>query len=134
MAKKFSRLVKIVSGGQAVEENEFSRLEKFAHFWTLVGKSFNRNRGPVRAAALSYTTLLALIPLLAVAISVTSSLLKSQGEEKIYAAIDKMVSSVMPPAAFSVTNATPEPAVTNSESANSLMETNSISTRDSRVV
>jgi uncharacterized BrkB/YihY/UPF0761 family membrane protein len=55
----------------------------------LVGKSFVRNRCPVRAAALSYTTLLALIPLLVVAISVTSSLLKSQGEEKIYEAIDK---------------------------------------------
>ena len=51
-----------------------------------------------RAAALSYTTLLALIPLLVVAISVTSSLLKSQGEEKIYEAIDKLVSNVMPPA------------------------------------
>ena len=57
-----------------------------------------RNRCPVRAAALSYTTLLALIPLLAVAISVTSSLLKSEGEEKIYQAIDKFVSTVMPPA------------------------------------
>ena len=52
----------------------------------------------MRAAALSYTTLLALIPLLAVAISVTSSLLKNQGEEKIYAAIDKLVSNIMPPA------------------------------------
>jgi uncharacterized BrkB/YihY/UPF0761 family membrane protein len=48
---------------------------------------------PVRASALSYTTLLALIPLLAVAISVTSSLLKNEGEEKIYQAIDKLVSN-----------------------------------------
>jgi membrane protein len=79
-------------------EEEFSRLERFAHFWVLVGRSFVRNRCPVRAAALSYTTLLALIPLLVVAISVTSSLLKSQGEEKIYEAIDKLVSNVMPPA------------------------------------
>ena len=64
-----------------------------------------RNRCPVRAAALSYTSLLALIPLLAVAISVTSSLLKSQGEEKIYGAIDRLVSNLVPPA-------TPESAPT----------------------
>jgi membrane protein len=98
MAKRsFSRLVKIVTGSHAGMEEEFSRLERFAHFWVLVGRSFVRNRCPVRAAALSYTTLLALIPLLVVAISVTSSLLKSQGEEKIYEAIDKLVSNVMPP-------------------------------------
>ncbi len=37
-------------------------------------------------------------PLLAVAISVTSSLLKNQGEEKIYGAIDQLVSNFIPPA------------------------------------
>ena len=52
----------------------------------------------MRAAALSYATLLALIPMLAVAISVTSSILKTQGENEIYAAIDKLVSNIMPPA------------------------------------
>jgi len=106
MAKSpFSRLVKILSSlrTNAAEEwfhaeSELNRLERFAHFWVLVGKSFARNRCPVRAAALSYTTLLALIPLLAVAISVTSSLLKSEGEQKIYEAIDKLVANVMPPA------------------------------------
>jgi membrane protein len=106
MAKRpFSRFLKILAGlrtdaeGEwSRAENEFNRLERFAHFWVLVGKSFARNRCPVRAAALSYTTLLALIPLLAVAISVTSSLLKSEGEQKIYEAIDKLVSNVMPPA------------------------------------
>ncbi|MGD0206094.1 MAG: YhjD/YihY/BrkB family envelope integrity protein [Verrucomicrobiota bacterium] len=85
-------------------EGELSRLERFAHFWALAVRSFVRNRCPVRAAALSYTSLLALIPLLAVAISVTSSLLKSEGEEKIYEAIDKLVSDIMPPAG-SITNA-----------------------------
>jgi len=106
MAKgKFSRLVKILAGLRADTEGEWvhaqtepNRLERFAHFWVLVGKSFTRNRCPVRAAALSYTTLLALIPLLAVAISVTSSLLKSEGEQKIYEGIDRLVASVMPPA------------------------------------
>ncbi len=101
MAKRpFSRFVKILTGDRAGAENEFNRLERFVHFWVLVGKSFERNRCPVRAAALSYTTLLALIPLLAVAISVTSSLLKSEGEQRIYEAIDKLVSNVMPPASL----------------------------------
>ncbi len=96
--KAFSRLIKILTGVYGGAESELSRLERFAHLWALVIRSFVRNRCPVRAAALSYTTLLALIPLLAVAISVTSSLLKKEGEEKIYQAIDKLVSSVMPPA------------------------------------
>jgi membrane protein len=99
--KPFSRLIKILTGIYTGAEGEFSRLERFAHFWALAIRSFVRNRCPVRAAALSYTTLLALIPLLAVAISVTSSLLKSEGEEKIYQAIDKFVSTVMPPATLS---------------------------------
>ncbi len=99
MAKKpFERLIKILTGIHTGAEGEFSRLERFAHFWALAVRSFVRNRCPVRAAALSYTSLLALIPLLAVAISVTSSLLKSEGEEKIYEAIDKLVSDIMPPA------------------------------------
>jgi membrane protein len=99
MAKKpFERLIKILTGIHTGAEGEFSRLERFAHFWALAVRSFVRNRCPVRAAALSYTSLLALIPLLAVAISITSGLLKSEGEEKIYEAIDKLVSDVMPPA------------------------------------
>jgi membrane protein len=102
MAKKrFLRLIKILAGAQTGAEQEFDRLERFAHFWVLVGRSFVRNRCPTRAAALSYSTLLALIPMLAVAISVTSSLLKTQGEDKIYGAIDRLVSSVMPPATIS---------------------------------
>jgi membrane protein len=96
--KPFSRLVKVLTGVYSGGEVELSRLERFAHFCALVIRSFVRNRGLVHASALSYTTLLALIPLLAVAISVTSSLLKNEGEEKIYQAIDKLVSNVMPPA------------------------------------
>jgi membrane protein len=141
MAKRpFSRLVKILSGLRTDTEgewfhaeNELNRLERFAHFWVLTGRSFARNRCPVRAAALSYTTLLALIPLLAVAISVTSSLLKSEGEQKIYEAIDRLVANVMPPARLdtngSVVSLSLSPAMsvalaqTNSETAE--MPTNS---------
>jgi len=98
MAKKrLLRFIKILAGVQTGAEYEFNRLERFAHFWVLVIKSFVRNRCPTRAAALSYSSLLALIPMLVVAISVTSSLLKSQGEDKIYAGIDKFISHIVPP-------------------------------------
>jgi len=103
--KPFSRLITILTGVYSGAESELSRLERFAHLWALVIRSFVRNRGPIRAAALSYATLLALIPLLAVAISVTSSLLKNEGEEKIYQAIDKLVSNLMPPATLNTNNA-----------------------------
>ena len=96
--KLLGRLYKILSGVQTGAEQEFGRLENFAHFCFQVGKSFVGNRCPVRAAALSFTTLLALIPMLAVAISVTSSLLKKEGEEKIYGFIDQAVSYLIPPA------------------------------------
>src|SRR5438128_10969797 len=117
MAPKISKLEKFRADAQAwLDESalksgdELSRLHKFLHFWVLVVRSFVRNRCPIRASALSYTTLLALIPMLAVAISVTSGLLKKQGEEQIYQFIDKFVSSVVPPANEVGTNATPNPA------------------------
>ena len=122
MAKKrLLRLVKILAGAQTGAEHEFDRLERFAHFWVLVGKSFIRNRCPTRAAALSYSSLLALIPMLVVAIGVTSSLLKTQGEDKIYGAIDRLVSHIVPPGAldtnapaFSATPTNLAAAITNS--------------------
>jgi membrane protein len=112
MAKRsFSRLYKIAIGEEK-ESGLAGRLEHFTHFWFFVGKSFVQNRCLVRASALSYTTLLALIPLLAIAISVTSSLLKKEGEQEIYHAVDKFVSSMVPPAALTVTDAPPQVLVT----------------------
>lgn len=109
-------------------ETGVSKLEKFAHFWVLTWKSFVRNRCPVRASALSFSTLLALIPMLAVAMSVTSGLLKTEGEAQIYQAVDKFVASIMPPAATTnsdetITAGTSE---TNSQASDSLNSTNSI--------
>jgi len=78
-------------------ESELTRLHKFIHFWVLLGNSFIRNRCPIRASALSYTTLLALIPMFALAISVTSSFLRKEGEDRIFQFIDQFVSGVMPP-------------------------------------
>jgi membrane protein len=106
--KPFSRLVKILTGVYAGAESELSRLERFAHLCALVTRTFVNNRCPIRAAALSYTTLLALIPLLAVAVSVTSGLLKNEGEEKIYGAIDRMVSTFVPPATNSESEMNPD--------------------------
>lgn len=77
---------------------KLSRLERAAHFGVLVGRSFVQNRCPARAAALSYTTLLALIPMLAVVLSVTSSVLKGESEEQIDRFIDRLVASLVPPA------------------------------------
>ena len=108
----FSRLKRIVTGDTDADadapllEAGVSKLEKFVHFWVLVSKSFVRNRCPVRASALSYSTLLALIPMLAVAMGVTSSLLKNQGEAQINKAVEQMVSYLVPPA----TNPTPATA------------------------
>jgi membrane protein len=81
-------------------------LERFAHFWLLVWRSFTRNRCPVRASALAYATLLALIPMLAVVVSITSSLLKGQGEDQIDQFIGKLVATITPPAM--VNNAPPD--------------------------
>jgi membrane protein len=67
-----------------------------AHFWLLVCKSFWRNRCPVRASALAYTTLLALIPVLAIAVSVTTSLLQNQGDKPIREVINYLVANVAP--------------------------------------
>ena len=100
--KRISRLVKILSGAAANAEDEIflleNRLERFVHFWVLVIRQFVRHRCLVRASALSYSTLIAIIPLLAVALSVTSSLLKSQGEEQFQHAIEKLTSALIPPA------------------------------------
>src|ERR1051326_6367770 len=104
MSKKaLSRLNRILAGArpgssEPILESGGTKLEKFTHFWVLVWRSFVRNRCPVRAAALSYTTLLALIPMLAVAMSVTSSLLKAEGEQRIEEFIQKLSDSIMPSA------------------------------------
>lgn len=99
-------------------ESGFSKLERFVHFWVLVWRSFVRNRCPVRASALSYTTLLALIPMLAVAMSVTSMFLKTEGKAQIETFIQQMVANIIPNA-LDETNTTeiataPQQSLTNS--------------------
>lgn len=81
------------------DERQISGFQAFLHFWTLVVRSFIRNRCPLRASGLAYASLLALVPMLAVVISVSASLLKSQGEEPIRQFIDTMVERLTPNAA-----------------------------------
>jgi membrane protein len=109
VSKRFSRLVKILSGAATDAEDEIflleDRLERFVHFWVLVIRQFIRHRCLVRASALSYSTLIALIPLLALALSVTSSLLKNQDEAQFQHAVEKFVAAITPPASIAdVTN------------------------------
>jgi len=106
MSKKwFTRLSRIASGAfETAKEDGFSlessltKFERFVHFWVLVGRSFVRNRCPVRASALSYTTMLALIPMLAVAMSITSAILKSEGQVRIKQFIEQFVDNIVPTA------------------------------------
>jgi membrane protein len=112
-ASKFQRIredaLALLDERAAGAQTSLSRWRKFAHFWVVVFKSFARNRCPVRASALAYTTVLALIPILAVAMSITSGLLKKQGEKQIDQFIEKLVISVTS-AALAETNAAPATA------------------------
>ena len=82
---------------RTADRKPLSRVHRFCHFWLMVIKSFVRNRCPVHASALAYTTLLALVPMLAVAISVSSSVLKDEGRDRITKFIDGMVADFAPP-------------------------------------
>src|ERR1041384_1443385 len=95
------RLALLFDDRHAVEDlSEAPKWRRFLHFWLLVGKSFVRNRCPARASALAYTTLLALIPLLAVALSVSASLLNAKDEAArsamVQQMIDKFIGNIAP--------------------------------------
>src|SRR5437762_14241446 len=111
MGKKYLRLRKRWAEARSIwdesafrSQTELPRLYKVAHFCLMVWRSFQRNRCPVRASALAYGSLLALIPMLAVAMSITSTFLKKEGEERIDQFIVHLVANVTPPA-FLGTNA-----------------------------
>jgi membrane protein len=83
-------------GIETHEEAQASRLHRFAHFWLLVVKSFSRNRCPLRATALAYTTLLALIPLLAVSFGIISTVLREKGPNATKDLLEQFVDAAVP--------------------------------------
>jgi len=74
----------------------FHKLRTAAHFVSLVVRGFVNNRCPLRAAALCYTTLLALVPLLAVVFSVSKSFLQTTSADVVPKVIDAIVEKVAP--------------------------------------
>ncbi len=86
----------LLSGDWERAATQTSPFSKGVRFFAQAIRSFVDNRCLIRASALAYTTLLALVPLLAVAISVTTSLLKKQGEKPITEFINAMVARVAP--------------------------------------
>jgi membrane protein len=72
------------------------KLRTAIHFVSLVVRGFVNNRCPLRAAALCYTTLLALVPLLAVVFSISKSFLQSTSADLAPKVIDAIVARVAP--------------------------------------
>lgn len=83
-------------GLETADEARVPRVQRWAHFWVLVAKSFQRNKCPLRATALAYTTLMALVPLLALVVSLTSALLKEKGEAATRQMIEQFVDAAVP--------------------------------------
>jgi len=148
-SNRFPRLLKILVGPIADADDVLQlegRLERFVHFWALVTRQFIRHHCLVRASALSYSTLLALIPLLVVALNVTSSFLRPASEAELTQFVEKTVASLAPSAniptsplientdflAGSATNGamivTAAEPVTNAASALALIATNTLPT------
>ena len=73
-----------------------TRGEKWFLFLLACGRLFVSNRLLARASALAYTTLLALVPLIAVAVAVSTSLLREDGERYISDALNFVVEKVAP--------------------------------------
>src|SRR3954462_9521063 len=78
------------------DQSTLSKWRRAAHFWYMVIRSFNCNRAPVRASALAHPPLLALIPILAMFVSISSSFLKKDGEKPIDNLIQQAVTYLAP--------------------------------------
>ncbi|MEI6085325.1 MAG: YhjD/YihY/BrkB family envelope integrity protein [Verrucomicrobiota bacterium] len=73
-----------------------NRLRTIVYFFVLLWRGFSTNRCPIRAAALSYTTLLALVPMLAVGLSVSKNFLHDSSAELVPKLMDQMFAAVAP--------------------------------------
>src|ERR1051325_2127628 len=64
-------------------------------FFVVVSRGFVQNRCWVRAAALSYTSILALVPLLALVLGISTAMLKTK-EDAVFDSLMKGLSNVVP--------------------------------------
>lgn len=103
-----SRLKELFTGAHAawhghdvgtVEEEQLSRPQAFIHFWVLTVKSFIGNRGPVRAAALAYSSLLALVPMLALILTIALGFLRGNDGAKHIETFSKYIVEAVVPSA-----------------------------------
>ena len=78
------------------DPESLSPAQKFTHFWALVVRFFWKNRCQVRASALAYTTLMALVPLLAVSVSMLALFQISNAKSAIDHWIAQLVQHVAP--------------------------------------
>jgi membrane protein len=83
-------------GIETQDESTSTKLQRFAHFWLLAIKSFNRNKGPLRATALAYTTLFSLVPILAISVSVTTTILHEKGQSTTRELLESLVDTAAP--------------------------------------
>ncbi len=73
------------------------RIEKSAlGLWLEAGRGFFVHRGPVRAASLSYTSLLALVPLVALVISISKGILNNQDPQLLTQTLDRFLNYAIP--------------------------------------
>ena len=71
-------------------------LKIVGEFLAKLYRDFDETRCTTRAAALSYTTILAVVPLLAVSIAVSKNFLRDASEEEIPRALDRLITTVIP--------------------------------------
>lgn len=84
--------------------------QRAGQFVWLVGQGFVANRCPVRAAALAYTTLLALVPLLVVVFALSKSFLKDTTSDLVPRLLDQTVALIAPQLEYLPTTTAPLPA------------------------
>jgi membrane protein len=94
--QKALRFLEELPGEAAAASPLLRRVQTFCQFVYLVSRGFVDNRGPTRAAALSYTTLLALVPLLAVGLGLSKTLLRDASAELVPKLMDQLVSNIAP--------------------------------------
>lgn len=64
--------------------------------WLRALRDFSSHRGPVRAASLSYTSLLALVPLIALILSISKGVLRNQDPQVLLHTIDRFLEYAVP--------------------------------------